>query len=102
MSLNCMEKCDFWMNKSISHCTVGVRRDCSRKWGTLVLVFLVGSTRCVWGNLNVGTCGHSFSLIRMREETCCYFSGVRFNFLVSVEISEEGEDKEYTHQALKK
>lgn len=50
----------------------------------------------------MGTCGHSFSLIRMREETCCYFSGARFDSLVSIEISGEGEDKEYTHQTLRK
>lgn len=54
----------------------------------------------------MGTCGHRFSLIRMRGETCCNFSGARFNSLVFVEISGEGGDQEgnfkYAHQALKK
>ena len=48
----------------------------------------------------------SVNFIRMRGETCCYFSGARFSSLVFVEISGEGEDKggnfEYTHQALQK
>ena len=56
-----------------------------------MLRFLVGSTG--WVDLNMGTWGHSFSLIGKRGETCCYFSGERFNSLVFVEISGEGEDK---------